>query len=53
LMERIGRHAILLGGERMNNTNFKSSLGESPYWSQVVVASAFHNDDGVLDVLPS
>ena len=48
---RIGRHAILLGCERVQDACLKSSIGKSPLGSQVVISGAFYNDDGVLDLV--
>jgi hypothetical protein len=35
----------------MHDAGFKSSLGERPFGSQMVVSSSFHNDDHVLNVV--
>lgn len=51
LIAGIGRHAILLGREGMHDACFKSCFGESPFGSQMIVSSSFHNDDRVLNVV--
>src|SRR6516162_10616293 len=51
LVAGVGRHAILLGSERMDHARFESGPGESPLGRQVVVSGSLHHDDGVPDVV--
>ena len=48
---RVGRRPILLGREGMNDACFKSGFGKSPFGSQMIVSSPFHDDDHVLNVM--
>jgi len=48
---RVGRRPILLGRERMNDTCFKSSFGESPFGRQMIVPGSFQDHDRILNVV--
>ena len=51
LVAGVGRHAILFRCERIDDTCFKPSAGESPFRRQVIVSSPFHDHDHVLDAV--
>ncbi len=51
LVARIGRHPILLRGERMDDTRFESSAGKRSLGRQVVVSRPLNDDDRVLNVV--
>ena len=51
LVAGVGRYAIMFGGERMHDTCFITSSGESPFGRQMVISRTFHDDDDVLDVV--
>ena len=47
----IGRHAVLLGRERMHNACFKSGSGESTLGSKMVIPGTLDDDDDVPTVV--
>ena len=51
LIAGIGRHAVLLGREGMNDPGIESSLGKNPLGGKMVVPRPFYNHDHVLNVV--
>ena len=47
----ISRHAILLGGKRMNDADFPPGLCKGTFRFQVIVSSPLHSNDHVLYVM--
>src|SRR5690348_13464692 len=49
LVARIGWHAVLLGGEGMDDARFESCAGEGSLRRQVIIPRPFDDDQRVLD----